>query len=116
MSHTCFGYLHHNHRSAEPPTFINSLAGGVQALLPGMPPPALEGVPAPEFSRAGNGQSVSVSELPEGYNPTIDSTPPSTILNLRVVATSYEESRLTLEWTAPGDDLDSGKGNLAAEF
>ncbi|XP_071830250.1 calcium-activated chloride channel regulator 1-like isoform X3 [Apostichopus japonicus] len=83
--------------------------GGVQALLPGMPPPALEGVPAPEFSRAGNGQSVSVSELPEGYNPTIDSTPPSTILNLRVVATSYEESRLTLEWTAPGDDLDSGK-------
>lgn len=88
---------------------IPPVIGGVRARLPGMLPPELEGDPAPDFSREGTGQSASVADLPEGYDPNVDSTPPSTILDLRVTQTSYEEATVTLVWTAPGDDLDSGQ-------
>ena len=46
-----------------------------------------------------------------GVPPTgTDELPPGKITDLRVVGTSYEDKTVELEWTATGDDFDSGKG------
>ena len=40
----------------------------------------------------------------------VDSYPPSRVVDLKVVAMEFYNMTVTLQWTAPGDDLDSGKG------
>ena len=44
--------------------------------------------------------------------PGRDIYPPSRILDLKVTKALYEDSSITLEWTAVGDDLDEGNGRL----
>lgn len=41
-----------------------------------------------------------------------DVYPPNRVTDLRVVAMQIDEMILTIEWTAPGDDLDIGKGKF----
>ncbi|XP_063590890.1 calcium-activated chloride channel regulator 3A-1-like [Penaeus indicus] len=57
---------------------------------------------AEEFSRFVAAGSIQVTKIPE----TGDAFPPSRVTDLQVAGTSH--ASLTLTWTAPGDDLDSG--------
>ena len=41
-----------------------------------------------------------------------DVYPPSRVTDLKVVAMQVDKMILTIEWTAPGDDLDTGKGKF----
>jgi hypothetical protein len=38
------------------------------------------------------------------------SYPPSRVTDLKVVATEVDSTSLTIEWTAPGQELDNGTG------
>ena len=38
----------------------------------------------------------------------IDAFPPSRVTDLKVVSIQVDQMTLTIEWTAPGDDLDTG--------
>ena len=40
----------------------------------------------------------------------VDTTPPSRVVDLKVVRHLGYRNTLVLTWTAPGDDLDHGKG------
>ncbi|XP_077978801.1 calcium-activated chloride channel regulator 3A-1-like [Glandiceps talaboti] len=57
-----------------------------------------------QFNREVSG---GVIQAPVTVDPG-DAFPPSRITDLRVVETSYENQTVTLKWTAPGNDLDSG--------
>ncbi|XP_071959960.1 calcium-activated chloride channel regulator 1-like [Antedon mediterranea] len=64
-------------------------------------------VPTGMFSRSASGGVIQVT----GYvnrPPTTDLISPSKIIDLRVLATSYSEQKVVLQWTAVGDDLDTG--------
>ncbi|PIK45473.1 putative calcium-activated chloride channel regulator 1-like [Apostichopus japonicus] len=76
--------------------------------LPGIPVPEPDSAPAPSFSRGISGGSSRVPEIPENWSPGDDLFPPNAILDLIVTSSSYETETATLQFTAPGDDLDSG--------
>ena len=40
----------------------------------------------------------------------VDPYPPGRVVDLKVIAIEVYNMTVTLQWTAPGDDLDSGKG------
>ncbi|XP_071959961.1 calcium-activated chloride channel regulator 1-like [Antedon mediterranea] len=64
-------------------------------------------VPTEMFSRSASGGVIQVT----GYvnrPPTTDVISPSKIIDLRVLATSYSEQKVVIQWTAVGDDLDTG--------
>ena len=47
----------------------------------------------------------------EGVSPPRDLAPPSRVADLRLLDTASEDSlAIQLAWTAPGGDLDQGKG------
>ncbi|XP_006813357.1 calcium-activated chloride channel regulator 1-like [Saccoglossus kowalevskii] len=60
-----------------------------------------------KFQRAANGGSVTCdgSTACSGY---YDLYPPAKIVDLQVTKVSYEDRGITLQFTAPGDDLDFG--------
>ena len=91
------------------PDIANS-SGGVQFPPPGAQPSEPTGQPAPIFSRDVSGGSSRVDETPVGFSPGDDVFPPGDILDLRVKGSSWESGIVTLVWTAPGDDLDTGAG------
>lgn len=57
------------------------------------------------FSRAASGGAFIVSDVPAG--PLPDLYPPSQITDLQATLDGEE---ITLTWTAPGEDYDTGKG------
>nr|XP_054752473.1 calcium-activated chloride channel regulator 1-like [Lytechinus pictus] len=63
--------------------------------------------PAEPFVRTGSG---GVFEVENFVAPIGDELAPSRINDLGVLATSYDESSVTLQWTAVGDDYDQGTG------
>lgn len=75
-------------------------------LLPGeAPTPGT--LRAPSFMRQTSGGSNRVTSLPNDE----DFLPPCKINDLRVASTSYNDSTVTLTFTAPGGDLDYGKAD-----
>nr|XP_054753640.1 calcium-activated chloride channel regulator 2-like [Lytechinus pictus] len=65
----------------------------------------LEAATAPSFMRTASGGVFKV----EGYTPNAtDILPPSRIQDLVYTSFSYDNSTVTLSWTAVGDDLDQG--------
>ena len=42
--------------------------------------------------------------------PAGDAYPPSRVTDLKVASVQVNQMTLTIEWTAPGDDLDQGTG------
>ncbi|XP_041461484.1 calcium-activated chloride channel regulator 1-like [Lytechinus variegatus] len=65
----------------------------------------LEEATAPSFMRTASGGVFKV----EGYSPNAtDILPPSRIQDLVYTSFSYDNSTVTLSWTAVGDDLDQG--------
>jgi len=69
---------------------------------------AVKLIPTDEFQRFSlAGGLIDVKSIAP---PNKDFHAPSRILDLKVTEASYNESRVTLEWTAVGDDLDSGTG------
>lgn len=79
--------------------------------MPGMPLPDHSGERAPNFTRQVSGGATRVSSTPRGWSPTVDSLPPNKIIDLLVQVSSFEEHpSVTLSFTAPGDDLDNGRG------
>ncbi|PIK44468.1 putative calcium-activated chloride channel regulator 1-like [Apostichopus japonicus] len=85
--------------------------GNTTLLLPGMPVPKPEGEPAPQFTRGISGGSSRVPETPQNWQPTDDIIPPSKIVDLTVTSSSYDNGTATLEFSAPGDDLDNGNAS-----
>ncbi|PIK57832.1 putative calcium-activated chloride channel regulator 1-like [Apostichopus japonicus] len=85
--------------------------GNTTLLLPGMPVPKPEGEPAPQFTRGISGGSSRVPETPQNWQPTDDIIPPSKIVDLAVTSSSYDNGTATLEFSAPGDDLDNGNAS-----
>ncbi|XP_033644316.1 calcium-activated chloride channel regulator 1-like [Asterias rubens] len=67
------------------------------------------GNPAPIFKRLVSAGAIRMTGVPP--NGT-DELPPGKITDLRVVGTSYKDKTVELEWTATGDDFDSGKAKL----
>ena len=54
--------------------------------------------------------SVGLVEI-KNWSPVEDTTPPEKITNLRVLNAAADGNNIfTLGWTAPGDDLNIGKG------
>ncbi|KAJ8047303.1 Calcium-activated chloride channel regulator 1 [Holothuria leucospilota] len=86
--------------------------GNVILPLPGepLPPPEIE--LAPKFTRGISGGSSRVPALPADFQPGKDIYPPCKIIDLRVKAVSYENRTVTLQFTAPGNDLDSGNASF----
>lgn len=64
--------------------------------------------PAEPFARTGSG---GVFEVENFVAPTGDELAPSRITDLGVIATSYDNASVTLQWTAVGDDYDQGTGD-----
>ena len=61
----------------------------------------------PSFMRTASGGVFKV----QGYTPnSTDILPPSRIQDLVYTSFSYDNSTVTLSWTAVGDDLDQGTG------
>lgn len=85
--------------------------GNTTVLLPGMPVPEPDGEPAPKFTRGVSGGSSRVPSTPTNWVPGNDITAPSKVVDLRVTSSSYDNASVTLEFTAPGDDLDSGSAS-----
>ena len=90
--------------------------GNITITPPWNPPQEPTGTPAPLFTRGISGGSSSVPEVPPGYDPSKDYIAPGRIIDLRVTATSFDEASVTLSWSAPGDDLDSGAGMYLLYF
>jgi hypothetical protein len=44
--------------------------------------------------------------------PGVDVYPPSQVRDLKVVSMNVNQMSMTIEWTAPGDDLDKGTSTL----
>ncbi|XP_041457892.1 calcium-activated chloride channel regulator 1-like isoform X1 [Lytechinus variegatus] len=65
--------------------------------------------PAEPFVRTGSG---GVFEVENFVAPIGDELAPSRINDLGVLATSYDESSVTLQWTAVGDDYDQGTASF----
>nr|XP_002731901.1 PREDICTED: calcium-activated chloride channel regulator 4-like [Saccoglossus kowalevskii] len=61
-------------------------------------------VPIDDFDRVDTGGAI---QAPVTVSDD-DEFPPSRITDLRVTETSYDDQTVTLEWTAPGNDLDKG--------
>ncbi|XP_006812944.1 calcium-activated chloride channel regulator 4-like [Saccoglossus kowalevskii] len=61
-------------------------------------------VPIDDFDRVDTGGAI---QAPVTVSDD-DEFPPSRIADLRVTGTSYDDQTITLEWTAPGNDLDKG--------
>lgn len=80
-------------------------------LLPGMPPPAFNETKAPQFMRRTSGGSNRVPLVPTG-----DFLPPCKIRDLQVSTSSYNESLVMLSFTAPGGNLDFGKGKTMKQI
>ncbi|KAF6020746.1 hypothetical protein EB796_020902 [Bugula neritina] len=66
---------------------------------------AVKLIPTDEFQRFSLAGLIDVKSVAP---PNKDFHAPSRILDLEVTEASYDGSRVTLEWTAVGDDLDSG--------
>ncbi|XP_070559830.1 calcium-activated chloride channel regulator 4A-like [Ptychodera flava] len=86
-----------------------SVTNANSGVLPLRPPAPVEDsnrtvTPIDDFNRVGSG---GVIQVPVGVPPG-DNFPPSRIIDLRVVDTSYEDKTITLSWTAPGNDLAHG--------
>ena len=64
-------------------------------------------VPTDEFQRFSSAGFITVKAIAP---PQTDFHPPSRITDLEVIEALYDESKITLTWTAVGDDLDSGTG------
>ena len=63
--------------------------------------------PTDAFQRFSLAGFVDVQSVAPPYT---DFLPPSRIIDLEVTEASYDSSRIALEWTAVGDDLDKGNG------
>lgn len=48
--------------------------------------------------------------------PSVDILPPNRIADLSVISIEHGNSTVTLQWTAPGNDYDFGKGNILISF
>ena len=93
-------------------TFFNGIhkTGNDTIRPPWNPPTEPTGKPAPLFTRGISGGSSSVPEVPPGFEPDKDYIAPGRIIDVRVPETSFDQATVTLSWSAPGDDLDSGAG------
>ena len=67
-----------------------------------------ESIPASPFHRQAVGPAIYVKQ---GLSPRTDVAPPSRILDLRMKSVTEDSLYVTLEWSAPGDNFDQGRGN-----
>ena len=95
------------------PNGIHNTGNDTTIRPPWNPPTEPTGEPAPLFTRGISGGSCSVPEVPLGLDPSKDYIAPGRIIDLRVPETFFDEATVTLLWSAPGDDLDSGAGMYA---
>ena len=51
-------------------------------------------------------------KVEKGLARNTDVYPPNRVTDLKVVAMQVDQMILTIQWTAPGDDLDTGRGNF----
>ena len=68
-----------------------------------------ESIPASPFHRQAVGPTIYVKQ---GLSPKADLAPPSRILDLRMKSVTEDSLYVTLEWSAPGDNYDQGRGTL----
>ena len=73
----------------------------------------IELTPADPFQRY---SLVGYMDVKSVAPPNADFFPPSKVIDLKVTEASYDSSRITLEWTAVGDDFDEGNGKLYHSF
>jgi hypothetical protein len=67
-----------------------------------------ESIPASPFHRQAVGPAVFVAQ---GLSSRTDVAPPSRVLDLRMKSVTEDSLYVTLEWSAPGDNYDQGRGN-----
>ena len=68
-----------------------------------------ESIPASPFHRQAVGPAVFVGQ---GLSSRSDVAPPSRVLDLRMKSVAEDSLYVTLEWSAPGDNYDQGRGNM----
>ena len=66
-------------------------------------------IPAASFMRQAAGPTFYVKQ---GLSGRRDVTPPSRVIDFHVVSVVNDSLFVELEWTAPGNDFDQGKGTL----
>ncbi|CAH1784723.1 unnamed protein product, partial [Owenia fusiformis] len=64
--------------------------------------------PIPHLQRQSSAGAVGVDDLPSAGTEDLDLFPPNKVTDLKVTDFSELDETVTLEWTAPGDDYDSG--------
>ena len=69
--------------------------------------------PTGPFQRYSLAGFIDVQSIAPEY---VDFVSPSRIVDLKVIEASYEQSRITQEWTAVGDDQDEGNGTSTLAF
>jgi len=52
----------------------------------------------------------------ENALPAGDAYPPSRVTDLKVASLQVNQMTMSIEWTAPGDDLDQGTGLISQSF
>ena len=67
-------------------------------------------MPANTFHRHSAGPRVVY--VTKGVAKETDLVAPSRVIDLRLSTLNNNSQYVELEWTAPGDDLDSGKGEI----
>ena len=66
--------------------------------------------PTGSFTRLSTGPAFYVAR---GFSPTRDISPPNRISDLSLQSQQDDQLTIRLAWTAPGGDLDEGKGDAA---
>ena len=66
-----------------------------------------DSIPASPFHRQAVGPAVYVRQ---GISSRTDVAPPSRVLDLRMKSVAEDSLYVTLEWSAPGDNYDQGRG------
>ena len=69
--------------------------------------PVRDSIPASPFHRQAVGPAVFVKQ---GLSSRTDVAPPSRVLDLRMKNVAEDSLFVTLEWSAPGDNFDQGRG------
>ncbi|XP_077986031.1 calcium-activated chloride channel regulator 1-like [Glandiceps talaboti] len=64
--------------------------------------------PVGDFNRVASGGALQIDDSVQYTPPGSDLLAPGRITDLKIVATSYEDGVIVLQWTATGDDLDQG--------
>jgi hypothetical protein len=66
-------------------------------------------IPASSFQRQAAGPAFYVRQ---GLSGRVDVAPPSRVIDFHVSSVVNDSLYVELEWSAPGDDFDQGKGKM----